>query len=117
MGENFDLVMTSYFEDFNKSMKQRSRIYVSLVEKHYNDVYFLVDADYTYVQAVVPRVRWLIPLTYEVNVDEEILAITTLLAEEIDKDNASFGTYQEAKSRIKIIFAKFHSYKETVKKC
>ena len=28
MGENFDAQMTSYFDDFNKSMKQRMRILV-----------------------------------------------------------------------------------------
>ena len=32
IGDNFDAQMTSYFEDFKKSMKQRMRIPVSLVE-------------------------------------------------------------------------------------
>ena len=32
MGDNFEAQMTSYFEDFNKSIKQRLRILVSLVE-------------------------------------------------------------------------------------
>ena len=50
MGQNFDAQMTSYFEDFKKSMKQRMRILVSLVEKHVNDIFFLVDIDFTYVQ-------------------------------------------------------------------
>ena len=61
-------------------MKERLRILVSLVEKHYNDVCFLVDADYTFVQATTPRVRWLRPLGYEINVDEASAAITTLIA-------------------------------------
>ena len=39
--------MTSYFEDFKKTMKQRLRILVSLVENHVNDVFFLVDIDCT----------------------------------------------------------------------
>ena len=38
MGENFELVMTSYFEDFKKSMKKRMRILVSLVKQYYNDI-------------------------------------------------------------------------------
>lgn len=38
MGDNFESIMTSYFEDFKKSMKQRHGIPVSLVEKHFNDV-------------------------------------------------------------------------------
>ena len=45
------------------------RILVSLVEKHVNDIFFLVDIDYTYVQVVIPRVRWLRPLGYELDVD------------------------------------------------
>ena len=77
--------MTSYFEDFKKSMKQRQRIPVLLVEKHFNDVCFLVDFDFTYVQAIIPRVRWLRPLPYEINVDEASTTITSLLVEELDK--------------------------------
>ena len=57
MGVNFETLMTSYFEDFKKKMKQRLRIPISLVEKYVNDVFFLVDIDYTYIQATIPRVR------------------------------------------------------------
>ena len=39
LGENFESVMTSYFEDFNQSMKKRLRIPTSLVEKHYDDIF------------------------------------------------------------------------------
>ena len=85
MGDNFEAQMTSYFEDFKKSMKQRMRILVLVVEKHVNDIFFLVDIDYRYIQATVPRVRWLRPLGYELDVDQASAAITTLLAEEIDK--------------------------------
>ena len=69
--------MTSYFEDFKKSMKQRLGILVSLVEKHVNDICFLVDIDFTYIQATIPRVRWLRPVGYEINVDEASCTITT----------------------------------------
>ena len=70
MGDKFEAQMTSYFEDFKKSMKQRLRILVSLVEQHINDIYFLVDIDHTYIQATVLRVRWLRPLGYELGIDE-----------------------------------------------
>jgi len=56
MGANFETLMTSYFEDFKKTMKKRLRIQISLVEKHVNDVCLLVDIDYTYIQATIPRV-------------------------------------------------------------
>ena len=49
MGTNFDALMTSYFEDFKNTMMQRLRMPISIVEKHVNDVCFLVDIDYTYI--------------------------------------------------------------------
>ena len=49
MGVNFEIIMTSYFEDFKKSMKQRLRIPVSLVEQHVNDICFPIDVEYTYI--------------------------------------------------------------------
>lgn len=100
MGDNFDAQITSYFEDFKKSMKQRMRIPVSLIEKYEKDIFFLVDIDYTYIQAVIPRVRWLRPLGYELDIDQASIAITTLLAEEVDKNAKAFGTYDIAKSRV-----------------
>ena len=85
MGDNFETIMTNYFEDFKKYMKQRMRIPVSLVDQYYNDIFFLFDIDYTYLQVVVPRVIWLRPLGYKINVDEASTAITTLLDKEVDK--------------------------------
>ena len=49
MGDNFETLMSSYFEDFKKTMKQRLIISVSLVEKLINDVCFLVNIEYTYI--------------------------------------------------------------------
>ena len=49
LGENFESLMTSYFEDFKNSMKKRLRILVSLVEKYNNDVCFIVNANYTFL--------------------------------------------------------------------
>ena len=77
LGDNLNFFMTFYFGDFKKAMKERSRIPMSLVEKHAKDVFFLVDLDITYVQVVLPRVRWLRPLPYEVDVDETSTAIKT----------------------------------------
>ena len=49
MGVNFETLMTSYFEDFKNTMKQRLRIHVLLVEQHVNDLFFLVAIDYAYI--------------------------------------------------------------------
>lgn len=70
------------------------------MEEHSKNICFLVDIDFTYVQAVVPRVRKRRALPYEVNIDETFSSITTLLAEEIDKNAPSFGTYDVAKAKI-----------------
>ena len=48
LGDNFELVVISYFEEFKKSMNARYRIPKSLVEAHAKDIYFLVDTDNTY---------------------------------------------------------------------
>ena len=76
------------------------RIPISLTEKYEKDIYFLVDIDYTYIQAVIPRVRWLRPLGYELYIDQALVVITTLLAEEVDKNAKAFGTYDIVKSRV-----------------
>ena len=78
------------------------RILLSLVEQHFHDIYFLVDIDYTYIQAVVPKVRWLRPLGYELDANQALAAITIVLAEDIDKASKPFGTYDIVKSRFEI---------------
>ena len=102
MGDNFQAQMTSYFEDFKKPMKKRLRIPVSLVEQHVNDIYFLVDIDFTYIQAVVPRVRWLGASGYELDVNQELATISALLAKDIDKATKPFSTYGVVKSKVEM---------------
>ena len=73
------------------------KILVSLVEQYYNDIFFLVEIDYIYIQAAIPRVRWLRPLGYKINIDEASVAITALLAKEVDKVANLFGNYDIVK--------------------
>ena len=77
MGDSFDDQMTIYFDDFKNAMKKRMRILVSLVNKHEDDICFLVDIDFTYIQAIIPRVRWLRTLGYKLDIDQASVAITT----------------------------------------
>jgi len=100
MGTNFEALMTNYFEGFKKNMKKGLRIPISLVEQHVNDFCFLVDIDYTYIQADIPRIRWLRPLGYEINIDEAFATITALLVEEIDKSALHFRTYDVVRSKV-----------------
>ena len=81
-------------------MKKRLRIPVSLVEKHYDDIFFLMDVDFTFVQVATLRVRWLRPLGYEINVDEAFATIMTLLVEKVDKSVKIFENYEVEKSKI-----------------
>ena len=61
-----------------------------------------MDIGFTYIQVVVPRVRWLRPLGYEINIDEASVEITTLLAEDIDKSEKPFGTFDVVKSKVEM---------------
>ena len=56
------------------------------MEKYYDDVCFLVDTYWTYIQVVIPRLAWLRPWEYEINIDEATCAITYLLDEYVGKD-------------------------------
>ena len=43
---------------------------MKLVEEYKDDVCFMVDSDKVYFQAVRPRITWVKPLGYDVNIDE-----------------------------------------------
>ena len=65
---------------------KKQRIPISLVEKHEKNIFFVVDIDFTYIQVVIPRIRWLRPLGYGINVDEASIAIIALLLEDMEKE-------------------------------
>ena len=71
MGEIFESIMDNYFEVFKEKMNNRFWITPKLVEDYKDDVCFMVDCDKVYIQVVKPRVAWVKPLPYEVNIDEE----------------------------------------------
>ena len=102
MGENFERVMDNYCEVFKEKMNNRFQIPLKLVEDYKKDVCFMVDYDRVYIQAVRPRVAWVKPLPYEVNIDETKDIIEALVNEPIDPKLPVFGTYDEAKSRIEL---------------
>ena len=102
MGENFDSIMDNYFEIFKEKMNNRFKIPKQLVEDYKDDVYFMVDNDRVYIQVVRPRIVWVKPLPYEVNIDETKDIIEALVNEPIDPKAPIFGTYDEAKTRIEL---------------
>ena len=89
--------MDNYFE-----VNNIFKIPKKLVEGYKNDVCFMVDSDRVYIQVVRPRVIWVKPLPYEINIDETKDIIEALVNEPIDTKAPYFGTYDEAKARIEL---------------
>ena len=102
MGENFKRVMENYFEVFKEKINNQFRVPPKLVENYKDDVCFMVNCDTVYIQAVRPRVAWVKPLPYEVNIDETRDIIEALVNEPVDPKLPVFGTYEVAKSRIEL---------------
>jgi hypothetical protein len=55
-----------------------------------------------YIQAVRPRIAWVKPLSYEVNIDETQNIIEALINEPVNPKQPIFGTYDVAKTRIEL---------------
>ena len=62
-------------------MNNRFRIPKKLVEDYKNDVCFMVDSAKLYIQVVRPRITWVKPLGYEINIDETKHIIEALFNE------------------------------------
>ena len=84
MGENFESIMDSYFDSFKEKMNNRFQIPHKLVDDYKDDICFMVDSDRVCIQDVQPRVVWVKPLPYEVNIDETKDIIEALINEPID---------------------------------
>ena len=94
MGESFESIMDNYFEAFKGKMNDRLRIPEKLVNDYQDDVCFMVDYDNVHIQAVKPRIVWVKPLGYEVNIDETKDIIEALINEPINLKVVYFGTYE-----------------------
>ena len=69
LGENFENVMDTYFEEFKKRMKRRMRILEEFFTSYYNDICFHIDRDNIFVQVVKPRKACLQGFDYEIDSD------------------------------------------------
>ena len=94
--------MENYFDSFKEKIKHRLKISKKLVEVYKDGVCFMVDSDKVYIQVVRPRIAWVKPLGYEVNIDETKDIIEALINEPVDPKATYFGTYDEAKARIEL---------------
>ena len=102
MDENFDSIMDCYFETFKEKINNRFIILEKLVSDYHDDVCFMVDCDNVYIQAIKPRIVWVKPLGYDVNIDETKDVIEALINELVNPKVAYFGTYEEDKARIEL---------------
>lgn len=100
MGEKFISIMENYFDSFKEKMNNKLRIPNKLVEYYKDDVCFMIDYDKVYIQVVKPRVVWVKPLSYEVNINDTKDMIEALLNELVDPKATYFGTVDEKKARI-----------------
>lgn len=102
MGDNAENILDNYFKEFKVKMNKRSRILISLVKKFEMDICFLVNTNRTMIKLIKLRIKCLAPMGYEMDHDFSLKSIKALLALSKDKKAKRFGTFEEAKSRIKI---------------
>ena len=102
MGEKYVSIMDNYFDVLKERMNNRFRIPRKLVEDYKDDVCFMVDSARVYIQAMKPRIVWVKPLPYEVNIDETKDIIEELINDPVDPKAKYFGTYDEEKARIEL---------------
>ena len=80
---------------FQNEMKQRFKISLAIVDRFKEDIFIMVDSDYTYIQVVEPQETYLDPLGYEISDDIEIGYIDLLLKLKKDEVEYRLGTYDE----------------------
>ena len=76
-------------------MKKRYRILPSLVEKYKQDICFMVETDHTCMEAMVPRVKFIKPMRYEMSAKLIEGYAQMILQSEIDTSCTRWGTYEE----------------------
>ena len=54
---------------FQSKMKKRYRKSPSLVEKYKHDICFMVETEFTCMEAVIPRIKFIKPMGYEMSAE------------------------------------------------
>ena len=80
---------------FQEKMKRRQKIPLALVEKYKEEIFFMVQTDFTCMEAVILRVKFIQPMGYEMS--EELIEgyVQIILQSEIDSTCPRWGTYEE----------------------
>lgn len=66
-----------------------TRIPLTIVDKYHGDIYFLIEINNTIVKVVKPRIAWLEPWHYEVNIDQATKSIELWLITMLTLQNSS----------------------------
>ena len=76
-------------------MKKRYRIPPSLVEKYKQVICFMVEIDHTFMEAIVPRMKFIEPMGYEMSAELIEGYAQIILQSKIDTSCPRWGTYEE----------------------
>lgn len=91
INDSIDLIMKTY----QTEMRERFRIPRSMTYKYKEDIYFMVDTNFTYIEEVEPHMMYVEPLGYEI-IEEEIERYEKIILEENqDKEFDMLGTNKE----------------------
>ena len=74
-------------------MKKRYRIPPALVEKYKDEIFFMVEEDFTCMEAVVRRVKFIEPMGYEMSEDLIEGYVMIILHSEVDSNYPRWGMF------------------------
>ena len=86
---------------FQSKMKKRYRIPPSLVEKYKQDICSMVETDHTCMEALVPRIKFIKPMGYEMSAELIEGYAKIILQSKVDTSCARWGTYKEKIREVK----------------
>lgn len=87
-------------------MQSRERISKEILEKYENTICFMVEIDQCLMEAVEPRMVWIMLMGYEVDANTLDMYAQHLLRKTVDEKEERFGTYKEKSLRLHSQFTK-----------
>lgn len=84
-----------YFKTFQATMKSGERILKEIVEKYEKTICFMVDKDQCLMEAVEPRIVWILPMGYEVDAATLDAYAQHMMSQSVDEKEERFGTFKE----------------------
>ena len=74
-------------------MKKSYRIPPSLVEKYKDDICFMVETNFTYMEVVIPRMKFIEPMGYEMSAELIEGYAQIILQSKVDSSCPIWGIY------------------------